>query len=62
MKREFHVRICESVGVRFPRATRPDPACIVFRSFSVPSSSASFSGSVQAWPVSFHRQATLACG
>jgi len=25
MKREFHVRICEGVGVRFPRATRPDP-------------------------------------
>ena len=30
MKREFHVRICESVGVRFPRATRPDPARIIF--------------------------------
>jgi len=34
MKREFHVRICESVGVRFPRATRPDPARTIPRSFS----------------------------
>jgi len=43
MKREFHVRICESVGVRFPRATRPDSARIAFRSFS----SSRFPGFVQ---------------
>jgi hypothetical protein len=27
MKREFHVRICEGVGVRFPRATRLRDGC-----------------------------------
>ena len=32
MSREAHVRICGSVGVRFPCATRPDPSLAMISS------------------------------
>jgi hypothetical protein len=47
MNREVHVRFCEGVGVKFPRATRPLMHTFSFKASSTKYGSRSFKGKLR---------------